>query len=52
MIRYQGDVRDSLPRVLGGGLLVVDSEYDEQLDVTLVQVKPLIDPLKAAGIDD
>lgn len=47
LLRYQGDVRKAIPRVLGGRFKVVDKVYDETKDVTLVEVQPLVDPLVA-----
>lgn len=52
LMRYKGDVTTSLPKVLGGRWKVTEATYDEKLDVTLVRVLPLVDPLKAAGISD
>ena len=52
LLRYPGDRTQSMPRVLGGRFKVLDVSYDEANDVTLVEVTALVDPLKAAGIDD
>ena len=51
LIRYPGDRTKGLGKVLGGRFLVLDARYDSENDVTIVEVTPLIDPLKAAGID-
>lgn len=51
LLRYPGDRTGSLPKVLGGRFMVISASYDEANDVTLVEVKPLIDPLRAAGLD-
>lgn len=49
-LRYHGDVRETLPKVLGGRFLVQESSYDPDAEVTVVTVVPLVDPLSAAGI--
>lgn len=52
LMRFQGDVTGSLPKVLGGRFKVMEAEFDPETGVTLVNVEPLVDPLKAAGISD
>jgi hypothetical protein len=52
LMRYKGDVGDRLPKVLGGRWKVQSTSYDPDLDVTVVEVLPLVDPLKAAGLSD
>lgn len=51
-LRYHGDVRPSLPKVLGGRFLVQDATYDSEADQTTVEVVALRDPLRVAGIRD
>jgi hypothetical protein len=51
-LRYSGDVRTSLPTVIGGRFLVQDATYDDATDQTTVQVAPLRDPLAVAGLRD
>lgn len=49
-LRYKGDVVASLPKVLGGRFVVLDATYDGDADQTVVEVSPLRDPLKQAGL--
>jgi hypothetical protein len=51
-LRYAGDVRDTLPAVLGGRYQVVDTSYDKDDDETVVTVRPLIDPLTVLEQDE
>lgn len=50
VLRYKNDVREGLPKVLGGKWKVIDAVYDEEKNVTLVEVAPLRDPFKALGL--
>ena len=50
ILRYKGDVRNGLPKVLGGRFLVQGSTYDAERNQTLVDVVMLQNPLKAAGL--
>lgn len=52
LMRYKGDVRGSLPKVLGGRWKVQSTAYDADQNITTVRVVPLVDPLKAVGLDD
>ena len=51
-LNYHGDVRASLPKVIGGRFLVQDATYDSEADRTTVEVALLRDPLRVAGLRD
>lgn len=44
ILRYPGDVTGSLPAVIGGRHMVIEKRYDADLNVTLVEVAPLVSP--------
>ena len=46
VLRYRGDQTKTLPAVLGGRFMVIESRYDADLDITLAELAPLIDPSK------
>jgi len=45
-LRYQGDVREVIPAVVGGRYRVIEKTYDPDDDETTIVVEPLIDPIK------